>query len=117
MLGFGAKSQIFLGIILVVILLQAFSFDENQYASAEENIPDDIKEVVKSWSEGKTSDNEFVDALVFLIKERVIQSPAFTIVDDFEDSTIKLQVPVPSWIKFNAKVWSEGYIDDIESAQ
>jgi len=77
-------------------------------------IPDWIKGVANFWSLDEISDGEFVNALEFLIKAKVIQSTEISVLDEgsleYLDETS--EVVIPDWIKFNAQVWSEGAISD-----
>jgi len=81
-------------------------------------IPDWVKFNAKVWSEGNTSDQEFADALEYLIKEKIIQSPTITVLDVPSDVTQeKTEVVIPGWIKFNAGVWADGEITDSDFAK
>jgi len=77
-------------------------------------IPDWMKNNAKWWAEGNLSDGEFVDALEFLIKEKIIKSPEISVLDVVPSDILeeKTQVAIPSWIKNDAKAWPLGQITD-----
>ena len=81
-------------------------------------IPGWIKFSVEAWTEGTTSDQEFADALEFLIKEKIIQSPTITVLDVAPPGVTqeKSEVVIPGWIKFSAEAWTQGTTSDQEFA-
>jgi len=105
-------------VIFAVLLLSGPSLAFAQTGGSVQ-IPDWIKFNAKVWSEGTTSDQEFADALEFLIKEKIIQSPTITVLDVAPPGVTqeKSEVVIPGWIKFNAKVWSDGDITDSDFAK
>lgn len=67
-------------------------------------IPDWIKTNAKLWSSNTISDVEFIQAIQYLSKEKIINSQTQT-------SQTKI---VPGWIKTNASWWTNDLISDIE---
>ena len=68
-------------------------------------IPEWIKSIAKWWSEGNVEDSEFVSALSYLIKNKIIEIPPTEIHDKSGDK-------IPEWIKNNAGWWADEQIDD-----
>ena len=77
-------------------------------ASVKIQIPSWIKENAKLWSDGLIDDNTFVVGLQYLIQHEFIVIP----ISDSLDTTSNTDTQIPSWIKENAKLWSDGLIDD-----
>ena len=71
------------------------------------NLPKWIKTNAKWWAEGLINDSDFVPALQYLIKERII------IISETK-SGANTSTEIPEWVKNNAKWWSYGMIDDFE---
>jgi len=69
-------------------------------------IPEWIKLNAAWWSEGKVSDDTFVNGMQYLIKEDIMKIPKTQPVVDSGSNEI------PSWIKQNAAWWSEGKVSD-----
>ncbi|MCV0430268.1 M57 family metalloprotease [Nitrosopumilus sp.] len=69
------------------------------------SIPEWIKPIAKWWSEETIEDSEFNSALVYLIKNKIIQIPP---VDTLNQSNEQ----IPNWIRNNAGWWADGQIDD-----
>lgn len=67
-------------------------------------IPSWIKNNAKWWSSGVVSDNEFIDAIEYLSKERVIMIK--------KTQTLEESKSVPPWVKNSAKWWANGLISD-----
>lgn len=72
-------------------------------------IPDWIKNVAGFWCDGQIPDSSFVDAIKYLIDNRVIVIP-------LTKSSPESTEEVPSWIKNNACWWSSGQISDSDFA-
>ncbi len=68
-------------------------------------IPIWVKNIAKWWSQGNTGDDEFVNTIQYLIREKVIHVES-TGNKHSESSSI------PKWIKNNAGWWADGKIDD-----
>lgn len=73
-----------------------------------QKVPNWIKNDAKWWSEGLISDSEFLNAIEFLIKEKIID------ITYTNDSLSTFNPSVPEWIKNIAKWWADGYIDENE---
>ena len=70
------------------------------------HIPEWVRNNAKWWAQGTIEDNDFVNGLQFLIKERVIIIPKSS-----SESSAKTN-EIPDWVKNNAKWWSEELISD-----
>ncbi len=71
-------------------------------------VPDWIKFTSGVWVDGKSSDNEFINAIQFLIADRIIVLPPTAQGSDVASNEI------PSWIKFTTGVWVNGNSSDSE---
>ena len=69
-----------------------------------ENVPNWVKNTAGWWADDKISEEEFVNAIEFLVKENIIQVNV--------SQTSGTSQGVPDWIKNNAGWWSDGQIDD-----
>ena len=76
-------------------------------------IPSWIKNVAGWWANGEISENEFLRAIEYLIKNDII---VITNVPSYEKPEISIDFSytklVPNWIKNNAGWWADGQIDD-----
>ncbi len=79
-----------------------------QTGSTYAGIPSWVKNAAKWWSEGQTSDSDFVKAMQYLIQQKIIQVPP-TLTSSSNQSQ-----QIPSWIKNNAGWWADGQISDDE---
>lgn len=68
-------------------------------------IPTHVKPIAKWWAEGLIDDSEFVNALKFLIEQRIIQ------IQTSEPRTTYSE-KIPDWVRNTAKRWSENQIPD-----
>ena len=91
-------------------------------------IPSWIKNNAKWWSEGHTSDLEFVSMIEYLIRNEIVKisreathtpsleiqslAPALESPPVLESPTSTNQ-QIPTWIRDNARLWSEDMVDDI----
>jgi len=73
---------------------------------AEEKVPDWIKNNAGWWADALISDNEFVNAIEFLIKEEIIQVDAKA-VSEKSDS-------IPDWVRNTAGWWATNQISETE---
>jgi hypothetical protein len=90
--------------------------DESPATDTQESkIPSWIKTNAGWWAEGQISDNDFVQAMQYLIKEGIITIPA-TEGEGSSDSSAGSS-EIPSWIKTNAGWWAEGKITDNDFVQ
>lgn len=71
-------------------------------------IPVWIKDIGKMWVQDLISDDNFVDAIEFLIKNEIISIP------QTESSTESAESTIPSWIKTTTKWWAQGIVTDNE---
>ncbi|MCH7648357.1 MAG: HYR domain-containing protein [Thaumarchaeota archaeon] len=72
-------------------------------------IPDWVKDVAGFWCDGEIDDPSFIEAIQYLIENRVILVP----ISESGSGTSQI---VPSWIKNNACWWSQGLISDDDFA-
>jgi len=68
-------------------------------------IPSWVKPIAKWWATDQIDDSEFVNAIGFLITNRIMQVPS---VESGIDSTEK----IPAWIKDHAEWWADNQIED-----
>jgi len=73
--------------------------------SESTKIPTWIKPIAKWWAAGQIDDSEFVNAIGFLITNRIMQVPS---VESGIDPTEK----IPVWIKDYAEWWADNQIED-----
>lgn len=73
----------------------------------ENHIPVWIKNTVKWWAEGKTSDNEFRQAIQYLIQQRILKIPYYYSVTLSNQS-------INSWMKASTSMWADGKMSDDE---
>jgi hypothetical protein len=69
-------------------------------------IPSWIKQNAGWWADNKIGDNDFVQGIQFLIKEKILKIPPTS-----QGSTTGSD-EIPSWIRNNAGWWADGQIDD-----
>lgn len=74
-----------------------------------EQIPSWIRTNAKWWSEGTTTDTEFVKAIQYLAKEKVIKLS--------KGDATNSDAIVPAWLKTSAGWWASGQISDTEFAK
>ena len=74
----------------------------------ELQIPAWIKNNAKWWAAGSISEDDFINGIQYLVKERIIVVP--DVVKSGENAGQK----VPVWVKDNADWWSKGVISDKE---
>ena len=85
-----------------------FDFEITQSPQQEESttqVPSWIKNNAGWWSEGIVGDQEFVQSIQFLIKEKILS------VTVTESASTETQ-DIPIWVKNNAGWWSEGLISE-----
>ena len=76
------------------------------------SIPSWIKNNAKWWSNGSVSDREFVTSIGYLVQQKIISTSVAT----NTDGTILVNdnLNIPTWVKNNAKWWSDGTIADTD---
>ena len=74
-------------------------------AFAEENVPSWVKNTASWWADNLISDNEFVNALEFLINDGIIQVDAVS--GEKSDN-------IPDWIRNTAGWWANNMISETE---
>lgn len=75
-------------------------------------IPPWIKNNVRYWSDGQITDKEFATAIAYLVQQKIISANVTT----NTDGTILVNdnLSIPTWVKNNAKWWSDGTISDTD---
>ena len=68
-------------------------------------IPDWVKPIAKWWAEGQIEDSEFIDAIGFLISNRIMEIPETNPGQQSNES-------IPIWIKDRSEWWADGQIED-----
>ncbi len=71
-------------------------------------VPSWIKSTVGFWVDGDSSDDEFINAIQYMIKEEIIQVPSTT--QGFSSNTNE----IPPWIKSTVGFWVDGDSSDDE---
>ena len=69
------------------------------------NIPEYVRFIAKSWADGHIEDSEFIDAIGFLINNRIMGIPDVNPVQQSNNG-------IPLWIKDRAEWWAEEDIED-----
>jgi hypothetical protein len=72
---------------------------------SENHIPSWIKNTAKWWSDGTVSNNEFIQAIQYLIQQGTLKVP------NYYSKSITTQSLLP-WIKNNSALWANGKISD-----
>ncbi len=73
---------------------------------AEEKVPDWIKNNAGWWADALITDNEFVNAIEFLIKEEIIQVDAKAVSEKSDN--------IPDWVRNTAGWWATNQISETE---
>ncbi len=68
-------------------------------------IPEWVKPIAKWWAEETVKDSEFISALSYLIKNKIIEIPPI-------EKQGNLENKIPEWVKNNAGWWANNQIDD-----
>ena len=90
-----------------LFLVGGFAFGaEMELPEEGSDVPTWIKFIAESWVNGAVGDEEFKDAIAFLIQNDVIH------IGEVESPSTASQEEIPAWIKTNAAWWVEGSIDD-----
>ena len=71
------------------------------------HIPIWFKATAKNWSQGKMSDDEFMQAVQYLTKQGILNVPYY-------NSPATSTQSLLSWIRTSASAWSDGKISDDE---
>ena len=109
----GIKTTIFLiPVMAVLVLFSAGSI----HAQSEINIPDWVKNTALWWAEGSLTDQDFVNALQYLITNGIITIPNAINTEVIENEpSIDLaqsELNIPDWVKNTALWWAEGTLTD-----
>ena len=85
-----------------------FQFSNNFIVNENSQVvPDWIKNVGDYWCNGQIDDSEFINAVQYLIKTKVIELKN-PVSDTFSSNQ------VPEWVKINACWWSDDKIPDVD---
>ena len=68
-------------------------------------IPEWVRPIAKWWAEGQIGDSEFIDAIGFLISNRIMDIPEVTPGQQSNEE-------IPLWIKDRSEWWAEKQIED-----
>ena len=85
----------------------------NTPSTLDTMIPSWVKTNAKLWSDGTIDDQTFVSGIEYMIQKDIIVVPQTS--SDNKDGGVTPTTPattIPSWVKTNAKLWSDGTIDD-----
>jgi len=86
----------------------------NSSAQKDTEIPGWIKNVAGWWANGEIPENQFLNAIGYLINNNIISIPFMPCSEKTESQTTSSDKKVPDWIKNNAKWWSEDLIEDTD---
>ena len=100
------------GFSVVFYVVISGNYDNVLAQSESTAIPEWIKETVKFWAEDSVDDTTFVNAIEWMIKNKIIQTPELNIVSSESVDSNDRKVIVPEWIKNNARFWSNNEIKD-----
>lgn len=79
-----------------------------QIEVTEETIPKWIRTDAKWWADGTITDSEFVKAIEYLAKEKVLK---------IQKTQVSQSTVIPAWLKSSAGWWASGQISDVEFAK
>lgn len=79
-----------------------------QVEVTEETIPKWIRTDAKWWADGTITDSEFVKAIEYLAKEKILK---------IQKTQTAQNTVIPSWLKSSAGWWASGQISDVEFAK
>ncbi|NWJ77279.1 hypothetical protein HX865_02055 [Marine Group I thaumarchaeote] len=86
----------------------------NSSAQEDTQVPSWIKNVAGWWANGEISENQFLDAIGYLINNNIISIPFMPCSEKTESQTTSSDKNVPDWVKNNAKWWAEDLIEDTD---
>jgi len=86
----------------------------NSSAQKDTEIPGWIKNVAGWWANGEIPENQFLNAIAYLINKNIISLSFVPCSEKIESQTTSSAKMVPDWIKNNAKWWSEDLIEDTD---
>jgi len=82
------------------------TFKTAEIKQVELHIPEWIKNTAGWWGTDAISENDFINAIQYLIKEKIIVIP------NLAESGEATGQDIPEWVKNNARWWSAGAISD-----
>ena len=101
-------------LIMFFSLIGSSTLVPNSSAQEDTQIPDWIKNVAGWWANSEISENQFLDAIGYLINNNIISIPFMPCSEKPESQTTSSDKKVPDWIKNNAKWWAEDLIEDTD---
>ena len=90
---------------------QGVSYDVEKTSPVKLDIPPWIKNNAGWWANDAITQNEFLETIGFLIKQKILVIP------DIPTSQTTSSLPVPEWVKNNAGWWADGLIGDEDFVQ
>jgi len=103
-----------LALIMFFSLIGSSTLVPNSSAQEDTQIPDWIKNVAGRWANGEISENQFLDAIGYLINNNIISILFMPCSEKTESQTTSSDKKVPDWVKNNAKWWAEDLIGDTD---
>ena len=94
------------GVIIVDDSETNLVFDNNE--KLETQIPEWVKNNAGWWAVGKILENEFIEAIQYLIEQRIIT------IEEISESTNVESKGIPEWVKNTAEWWANDQISDSE---
>lgn len=85
----------------------SIQYKQTQTDRVKINIPRWIADQANWWLEGTISESEFINAIQYLIKEKIIVIPDTASEGDSESG-------IPEWVRNSVRWWSEEHISDEE---
>ena len=82
----------------------------NSLAQEDTQVPSWVKNIAEWWADDQVSEKEFLAAIEYLISNNIISLSTMPCGTLGSSSTEM----VPSWVKNNAKWWSEDLIEDTD---
>ena len=92
------------GVIIVDDSETNLVFDNNEKLE----IPEWVKNTAEWWAKGKILENEFIEAIQYLIEQRIIT------IEQVSESTNVESKGIPEWVKNTAEWWANDQISDSE---
>ena len=94
------------GVIIVDDSETNLVFENNE--KLETQIPEWVKNTAEWWAVGKILENEFIEAIQYLIEQRIIT------IEQVSESTDVESKGIPEWVKNTAEWWANDQISDSE---
>ena len=108
------QKRFLLVLIMFFSLIASTILIPNSSAQEDTQIPDWIKNVAGWWANGEIPENQFLDAIGYLINNNIISIPFMPCSEKTESQTTSSDKKVPDWIKNVAGWWAEDLIEDTD---